>query len=504
MRLITYFGQDESKTTLTLHSKFECENVRGYKNLDVFSKFVEQSFQSFLTHKRKKTVYIAGLSFVLFHLCKMIQEDESEHLTVVFNPFDFDKDRCKEKGRVFAFSKDTSRNDKYSFNKMVFSHSTLIKCVSHLEDKGWLIHEKGWVYSRQHKLGFEFINYSKFYPEFYVAVREIFWQIVSFRKCIDTKKNYIEIRQSKEVIDDNGKGSRDVITLNGNLAEYRGRTIIKNSKKLLKRLDDMYTSISVSLRDFDQVDPSVQDAVKRGWSEKREQRFDRKVINKEVTIYNSRVSANKDFPRRVFHLDSNDDLQWGRIYGNKGGIDHLYSYLTPLLAINGEPTIEIDIKSCVLQMFVLNNCPRVDNKQDFYSYECLKETGITREQVKLLTQCLLNNGSKEDARKSFSYTERMKLSQKDFNLIVEKMLDERKYFKSLFLHPNKAKQTIRMESDFMCAVMDRLLDKGLQFIYHFDSIFVRDKDCLTTLEIINQVAMDKWNKSLNATLSRNL
>ena len=56
----------------------------------------------------------------------------------------------------------------------------------------------------------------------------------------------------------------------------------------------------------------------------------------------------------------------------------------------------------------------------------------------------------------------------------------------------------------MCAVMDRLLDKGLQFIYHFDSIFVRDKDCLTTLEIINQVAMDKWNKSLNATLSRNL
>lgn len=98
MRLITYFGQDESKTTLTLHSKFECENVRGYKNLDVFSKFVEQSFQSFLTHKRKKTVYIAGLSFVLFHLCKMIQEDESEHLTVVFNPLDFDKDRCKERG----------------------------------------------------------------------------------------------------------------------------------------------------------------------------------------------------------------------------------------------------------------------------------------------------------------------------------------------------------------------------------------------------------------------
>ena len=72
----------------------------------------------------------------------------------------------------------------------------------------------------------------------------------------------------------------------------------------------------------------------------------------------------------------------------------------------------------------------------------------------------------------------------------------------VFLHPNKAKQTIRMESDFMCAVIDQLLDKGLQFVYHFDSIFVRDKDCSTTLETINQVAMKQWKKPLNATVSK--
>ena len=463
MRLLTYFGQDTSKTTLTCHSRFEFANVKGYKNLGVFSNFVEQTFQSFLTHKRKKGVYVAGLSFALFHLCKMIQEDESEHLAVVFNPLDFDKEKCREQGKLFAFSKDTSKKDSYSFNKTTFSHSTLIKCISHLEDKGWLEHEKGWVYTKQHKLGFEFINYPRFYPEFYVGVREIFWQIVCQRKSVSTKKNYVEIRKSVEIIEEDGTVRKDVISLNSNSTEYRGRNIVKTSKKLLKRLDDMYSSITVSLRDFDQVDPITQNAVKSGWSEKREQPFDRKIINKEVVTYNSRVSANKDTPRRLFHLDNNDDLQWGRIYGNKGGIDYLYSYLTPLLAINGEPTVEIDIKSCVLQMFVLNNCPKVDNKQDFYSYDCLKQQGITREQVKLLTQCLLNNESKNDARRSFSYSERMKLNQKDFDEIVDAMLNERKYFKSLFLHPNKAKQTIRMESDFMCAVIDQLLDKGLQF-----------------------------------------
>lgn len=54
----------------------------------------------------------------------------------------------------------------------------------------------------------------------------------------------------------------------------------------------------------------------------------------------------------------------------------------------------------------------------------------------------------------------------------------------------------------MCAVIDQLLDKGLQFVYHFDSIFVRDKDRSTTLETINQVAMNKWKKPLNATVSK--
>lgn len=382
MRLITYLGKDKSKTTLTCHSKFEYENIKGYKNLGVFSDFVEQFFQPFLAHKRKKAVYIAGLAFALFHMCKMIQEDELDHLTVTFNPLNFDKERCREKGRLFSFSKDTSRKDTYSFNKTIFSHSTLIKCIAHLEDKGWLEHEKGWVYTTQHKLGFEFINYPRFYPEFYVAVREIFDQIVSKRKSVNTKKNYIEIRQSIETIDEYGRVTKDTISLNSNAVEYRGRNIVKTSRKLLKRLDEMYSSISVSLRDFDQVEPCIQDAVKDGWREKREEPFDRKIINKDVATYNSRVLANKDTPRRLFHLDSNDDLQWGRIYGNKGGIDYLFSYLTPLLTINGEPTVEIDIKSCVLQMFVLNNCPRVDNKQDFYSYACFsscrRKFGLSR------------------------------------------------------------------------------------------------------------------------------
>ena len=61
-----------------------------------------------------------------------------------------------------------------------------------------------------------------------------------------------------------------------------------------------------------------------------------------------------------------------------------------------------------------------------------------------------------------------------------------------------------MESDFMCLVMGRLLDQGLPFVYHFDSIFVRDKDCSMSLEIIKQVAMNKWKKPLNVSISNSL
>lgn len=343
---------------------------------------------------------------------------------------------------------------------------------------------------------------------FYNDVVSVVWDITSKRRtvCSQDKKDYVEVREvveNIEEVEDKWKQSRDVVQVNLRSRGLDGLRVVKNTRKVLKQLDSMYSGLSISLNEIDQSDIQTQTLVKEEWESKKGQSFDKDILNHQVQFFNRVIGSYRNYPRRVFHLDSStDELVLGRIYGNAGGIDHLFSYLTPLLKINGDETVEIDIKSCVLQLFVLEKCKGIPNQQDFYDYKKMSEFGLSREDVKFLIQCLLNNEDKGSGRKAFCFGLKKSLNQVKFDQIVNSLLGERPYFRSLFYHPKQTKTIIRVESDFMLSVIEELLNQSIEFLYHFDSIFVKRSEVLKVGGLIKGLSVKRWGREIHLSLSK--
>lgn len=484
-------------------SYFDFENSRSFQGSDVvpFYEYVERRFSDYLQHKKKKRCYVAGFSFVLAHACWLVWQDlvkDAENSVFRFDLNDFD--RMRKVGAVFRVCKDNSKRAQYSFNDINFSHSTLIKCINEIESIGWFEYDKGFNFpeSGKYRIGAECIDYVRFYQEFYSHVSQIFQEFVRKKKGEAVKIDSVVVKKREVLIDSEGVEREDYKVLSLRNESLRGKSIIRRSKAFIRQLDSFYEGMDVRLRSFNEVEEDVRIRIKEEWEKKRGRQFNKQELLRDIERAKTYVELYESRPRRIFHLNADENLQWGRIYGNKGGVDILYSYLTPLLEINGQDVIEIDIKSCILQLFVLSYCEGVDNIQDFYDYRSLVDSGLNREDVKLLTQCLLNNSNNSSARKAFCYKSKS-MTQERFDDLVSQMINERKYFKGLFYKPTRAKEMIRVESDFMIEVMKKLMTCGNPLIYHFDSLFVLKSDLEVTLKTMQSIAKDKWNKSLNVS-----
>lgn len=484
-------------------SYFDFENSKYFQGSDVipFYEYVENEFSYYLKHRRRKSCYIAGLSFVLAHACWLVWNDLIKVAENSVFRFDFnDFDGMRRSGTVFRVCKNNSKRVHYSFNNINFSHSTLIKCINEIENKGWFIYDKGWNFPEngKYRIGLDYIDYTKFYQEFYCHVAQIFQKIVRKKNGEAVNVDSVIVKQRVVLFDPNGNERVDYKILSLRNEALKRRPIIRRSKSFIKKLDTLYNGITVRLRSFNEVNDKTKMRIKEQWQTKKRKQFNEQELLREIEIAKNYVSLYESHPRRVFHLNADENLQWGRIYGNKGGVDVLYSYLTPLLEINGKDTVEVDIKSCILQLFVLSCCSAIDNYQDFYQYNSLRGTGLERDDVKLLTQCLLNNSNSKSARKAFCYKNKS-LTQGRFDSIISQMLNERKYFKGLFFKPTKSKEMIKLESDFMISVMEELIAKNKPFIYHFDSLFVTKADLETTIETMQSISNSKWNRLLNVS-----
>ena len=179
--------------------------------------------------------------------------------------------------------------------------------------------------------------------------------------------------------------------------------------------------------------------------------------------------------------------------------------MVPLLTIDGEPTVCFDVKSCLLQLHLLMQKVSFSGNEDFYTYKGLED--ISRQDMKLLVQCLVNNSSINSARCAFTHhyknvegSQFKKLTNEKFSSIVRTMINERPYFENLFLKPNHTKKIIRKESDYFIDVMEILLKKNLHFIYRFDALIVKDSDKEEVEVALQEIAFKYWNKKITLSI----
>lgn len=126
-----------------------------------------------------------------------------------------------------------------------------------------------------------------------------------------------------------------------------------------------------------------------------------------------------------------------------------------------------------------------------YSYKAIED--LPRKDIKLLVQCLLFNSDEESARRSFDCT----MKKNRFKYLVDMMFKEKPYLKKIFYKPEMSARILRVESDFMISVMESLIDNGVKFLYHFDSIIVPNESIVVLKETINECSNNRWSRDLN-------
>ena len=166
--------------------------------------------------------------------------------------------------------------------------------------------------------------------------------------------------------------------------------------------------------------------------------------------------------------------------------------------------MSIDIKSSLIQFFILTECKNINNKQDFYYYENLEKFSLRREDIKLISQCFLYNVDILNAWRAYNQKcwinkEYTKISYDKWkNELIPVMREEKSYlFDSLFFNKEKCKSMIHRESNFIIELSKELMSNKIKHISCFDAVYVSYKNMDNTLNIINDTSIRMFNKEIN-------
>lgn len=499
-----YYNKDE----MIYFYRFEQENLPRISatNRRKFQDIVESFFRDYLSKKRQRAISIDAICFIVTHLCLLVKENIQNPELSKLNDTFCDIDEDKHRTPIFVFSKDNSIKKYYRYSSdsaSRFSHSTLISCMEELERRKWVIHENGYYFKNKINpkfvFGKEYLNFPVFYNEFFVPNSVDLLNIFRQRSTKKITRGLVELREIIPLFNRDGsvKGTQiNDIPLSSDT--YKKLPIITNSKKFVKSLCNHYKNINVSLSAWETLTFEEKEIAENLWKQKYNN-FDETKYVHHLNIARNIVEKSIDFPRRILHIDQKQNIGFGRIYGNKR-IDNLPRFFKPLITINGDKTSEIDIKSCFVQLFVLTYCKNVDNAQDFYLIPALIEKyNLSRDSIKLLFQCLINNESLEDARRAYwsSDSYNGSLPIKMFSSMVDEIIIAHPYLKEIFFNKPQFRQIILIESNFMINVMKYLISESIPFIYHFDSLIVRAVDKNYVKDVFQNIANDAFGKSIN-------
>lgn len=85
------------------------------------------------------------------------------------------------------------------------------------------------------------------------------------------------------------------------------------------------------------------------------------------------------------------------------------------MKINDEYTVSIDVKSSILQFYILTYHEEIDNKQDMYRYTTIQDI-LDRDNINIMSQCLNYN---KDLLNAFRAYNGHYIMIKDYNSIMK-------------------------------------------------------------------------------------
>lgn len=318
----------------------------------------------------------------------------------------------------------------------------------------------------------------------------------------------IEIKQRRVPEDRRRKGT--LVSLP--IAEFLDNDVVTSTAAFLEQVRNYTRSISLSLANLSDVtsDRSSEAELEFSNSEmgkKVAPCFHSFVMGNEISKRNIelRKFEGQPFPlKRVFHLQEDGSFSWGRIYGFPS--DSLTRWQKLLLQIDGKPTVQIDIKSCIPQIACMKFSLDEDNTQDFYSFPSLMKYGIDRDYIKSIFMSLCNSKSikKWIANQKFHNMENKLLSPCNYSDIINEIITNKPFFKNIIANPEMYKMLIKEESDFMISCMKRIMDYNIKFLYNYDCFIIQDDEdqINSVLEIMRNQSFYKWGKYINVDIDR--
>lgn len=470
-----------------------CWKIRNAKKNETVEKIIyDNFFESILKKHRKKQVIINTLSLLLLNVFRtgedelFLDDQMKRYVFEYWNRYE----KMKITGLLLNFSKSHKKNDFYMYGDIKIYHRTLAKILDEMEKENWCVRRAGYFclnngYNSKFEIGYYLFNWQKFY--------EIYLQY-------DDLDIHIEDNYSPVVVKRKIDGEYKNVT-----NEYNIDSLFKEDIEYINKLRNMYVKMNVSLdlQNANYVQNQILEEYLLSKRYKYEQKDESNVfiydVESEIKLWNKRLLSKSYNPYRLYHCD-NEIMNWGRVYGNR--IDNLPKmYKDSILKINDEYTVSIDVKSSILQFYILTYHEDIDNIQDFYSYNSLQNI-IDREHMKLFSQCLNYNSSILNAFIAYNgnyimkqdYNSIMKLEQ--FQSIYNKMIQERSYLKDLFLHPDFCKSIILHEADFMKTVSQEMMNQHINHLCNFDAIYTSYKNISTTIDIFYSLSLSKFKRSI--------
>lgn len=465
--------------------------IKNTKKNEIIERIIYEKFQIILKNHRKRQVIVNTLSLLLSNIFRsgenslFLDNEEKRYVFEYWNSYE----KMKMTELLLHFSKSHTKNDFYMYGDIKIYHRTLAKILDEMEKENWCVRRAGYFclnngYNSKCEIGYYLFNWPKFY-EIYIQYDDLDIQI---------EDNYSPVVVKRKI-----DGEYKNVT-----NEYNIDLLFKNDVEYINKLRMMYSKINVTLDMYNANDVQKQIfedyllSKRYEYEQKDESNVFHYDVELEIKIWNKRLSK-KHNPYRLYH-DDIKNYSWGRVYGN--GIDNLPKmYKDSILKINEDYTVSIDVKSSILQFYILTYHEEIDNSNDFYSYNSLQNV-IDREHIKLFSQCLNYNSSILDAFRA--YNGHM-LLKKDYNSIItmelfksiyQNMIEERPYFQKIWLHPEMSKSIILHEADFMKTVSQIMIHHNIPHLCNFDAIYTSYKNIFTTIDIFYSLSLSKFNRSI--------
>ena len=541
MNLLVTRGADffdlDGFTEFGLLNEFMPRNIEAYAKNRKFCRFSqavdECCLSAYYRKKGGRKTQRAALILVLWSFCLAFHRARNDKiLAPLRNRTTFDNwtlDRVQVlNGMAFNFSTAHKTTDiVFKVEDTTFSRWSVQSCIEWLIDTAHLVKRRKGRRIRTDNQGFKdyedsdfnrglvYLDLKLFNDLFYKHVEQLVGDIIGSVTAPKIKpdiefRHQIEVKESPQKIDEiiqkaKTKGTKIKLpkprfkwVVCEDTPKYK-RSLWKKNISYLKRYAQNLGDLTLSMGQYADLSEYQKGNVRNEWKNRKGQKvFDSHVYNSELLrswfLISSTVSPT--VPHAVYHKEG-DSWLMGRIYGNKG-IDGIKRECTPLLKINGEFAVSIDIKSSYVQTYVLAKT-KEDPKQDFYVYEELPESEMNRDDMKLYTLIRLNAESELSTIKAYNQSRRrgaQTLSKEKLRKITAIMEKERPYLKELYGKPKVFKEIQRIESDFMIEVGKELLKRKIPYLHHCDAMYVKKSDKEETIKVFEEVATRMFGRKI--------